>query len=69
MKREESRSFYVFLGVFVCVCVCVCVCVFVFFVFGRGEKRVEKPGREQNSKKKKDPPWSEGCMRLFIALA
>ena len=33
------------------------LCVFwMFFVFERGEKRVEKLGREQNSKKKKKNP-------------
>ena len=37
MKREELRSFDVFLGVF---------CVFV--IFGKREKCVEKPGREKN---------------------
>jgi len=44
VKREESRSFDVFF--------------WVFFVFERGEKCVEKPSREQNSKKKKnDSPF------------
>ena len=47
VKREESRSFDVFFG-----------CLFVFFVFERGEKHVEKPGKEQNSAKN-DPPQCE----------
>ena len=40
VKREESRSFDVFLGVFVCVCVCVCVCVFLFSLFLEEGKNV-----------------------------
>ena len=44
VKREESRSFDVFFG--------------CLFVFERGEKHVEKPGKEQNSAKN-DPPQCE----------
>ena len=52
VKREESRSFDVFFG--------------CLFVFERGEKHVEKPGKEQNSAKN-DSPQCERCVWLFIA--
>ena len=60
VKREESRSFNVFLGVFC-----------VFLVFGRERKRVEKLEKEQKIRRKKNvvSPLSKVCIGLFIAPA
>ena len=46
MKREESRDFDVFLG--------------IFLVFGREEKRVKRLGRRQISEKVCSP-WFRGA--------
>ena len=44
------------------------MCFWVFFVFERGEKRVEKLGREKTQQKMVSSQ-SEGCPGLFIAPA
>ena len=56
VKREESRDFDVFFGVF----------LGIFLVFGREKKCREELDREKISEKM-CVPWSVGCLGLFIA--